>query len=53
MQIRILNGHTDDLNAAADKFGLGVVHFEAGKYNDSLDFYEKELCIGYCNRTLP
>ena len=31
MQIQILNGHTDDLNAEADQFGLGVVHYEAGQ----------------------
>ena len=45
MQIRILNGSSDDLNTAAYQFGMGVVCFEVGQYNAILDFYEEELQI--------
>ena len=43
--ILILNGRDDDLNVAATKFGLGVVHCEARQYSDSLDCYEEALQI--------
>ena len=45
LEIRVKNGHQEDLTTAEIYFNMGIIHCETGKLHKSVDCYEEAIKI--------